>query len=675
MKCPNCEIEQRYKESMICHSCGYRFKRLPRRLPKVSDAAIKQVINLLAGFTQYHFTYQQLYVQVYHLVRENRRKKRGLQFLGALLIAIVWWGLKMGPLAGFFQSVPWLFWGVELPAAALAIASLRPIRVSHVSVLGLISTYHFIHAVDFLADGRKYETFEVRGLDRTNQPRYTPEKVLIVEHDDVAEMLLLNRFHLQYKVLVMSESKYPRQMFAAYQGAREARLPVFLAHDASQNGLSMKARVLADPQWDLTEDQVRDLGLYPDEVQAGPIPLVWIPEPDIKKSSERKSLNSGDPRTNIRQGYRMPFDLLPPEEMLRHLALAMNSHQSLISGKRVVSEDASEWIGLGRTHPPQAMEEAGAPESSADAEAVAAESQPSEAKPPAQSPESETAPPSPSEASEEPSPPEPEKPAMVSGVSRDTAVSPESSGAAFQTEERTEPTEAAKTKTPAEYPSESPAAVESKAPPEYPSEPLAAADGQAPPEYPSEPLAAVDGEALPEYPSEPLAAVESKSPQATPDNGGAEDSEPSELLEEKPAAVFLETEGLGATAEPGVGVSEPEANDASAANAPEPSDGEKPAIPAAKTPIPGADHLAGELPASPWIAPNPSKAADPSTAEEAMAPRFRDTGEFKHSDFQVRRKKRTEKPQAEAEESKDQTEAEDFDFFPRFKDSQNSINE
>lgn len=642
MKCPNCEIEQRYKESMICHSCGYRFRRLPRRLPRVSDAAIKRVINLLAGFSQYHFTYQQLYVQVYHLVREDKRKKRGFLFLGALLFAIAWGGLKMGPLAGFFQTTPWLFWGVEAAAAALAIWSLRPIQVPHVSVLGLISTYHFIHAVDFLADGRKYETFEVRGLDRANQPRYTPEKVLIVEHDDVAEMLLLNRFHIQEKALVMSESKYPRQMFDAYQGLKEARLPVFLAHDASQSGLSMKGRLLADPQWDLADDEVRDLGLYPDEVRAGQVPLVWIPEPDIKKSSERKSLNSGDPRTNIRQGYRMPFDLLPPEEMLRHLALAMNTHQSLIGGKRVVSEDESEWIGLGGANSPEATQAAEPAETPPDA--AVAQSSPSESETSAPSPEAETPLPSTPAESTEPSLPAPEKPAMSSAVSGDAAVSQKQSGAGFQTEELSEPTEAVESETPAAVETEAPAADPSKSP------------------------AAVESETPAGYPLESPAATPDAFPAASPDNGGsaAEDSEPSELPEDPPT---VPPEKQSSPAE--AGGAEPEAGDAA-----EPSDGGKTAIPSAKTPIPGAENLAGELPASPWIAPNPKKAADEEDmAEEAMAPRFRDTGEFKHTDFQVRRKKRSENRQAEAEESNDQTEAEEFAFFPRFKDSQNSINE
>ena len=44
---------------------------------------------------------------------------------------------------------------------------------------------------------------------------YAPERILVVERDDLVDMLIRNRFHLTAKAVVVSRTGYPERVFAA----------------------------------------------------------------------------------------------------------------------------------------------------------------------------------------------------------------------------------------------------------------------------------------------------------------------------------------------------------------------------------------------------------------------------------------------------------------------------
>jgi hypothetical protein len=156
---------------------------------------------------------------------------------------------------------------------------------------------------------------------------YAPERILIVEHDDVADMLILNRFHLENKVLVLSANKYPDHAFEAYQRIirKNPDIPAELIHDVSIKGHQFKNHLLADSSWHLNENNVRDLGLSYVDVEKLREPM-WIPY-----LTNEKIRNKGRTIDNIRDGYRIPSDIASPKAFIAGAALAMSTGMALLT--------------------------------------------------------------------------------------------------------------------------------------------------------------------------------------------------------------------------------------------------------------------------------------------------------------------------------------------------------
>jgi len=77
MKCPECMNNQRYKEGMVCKSCRYRFAFDPYDCTGITDMAFKNAIDRVSGNGQYYFTYNQIFVQVYRIIKKDRKIKPG----------------------------------------------------------------------------------------------------------------------------------------------------------------------------------------------------------------------------------------------------------------------------------------------------------------------------------------------------------------------------------------------------------------------------------------------------------------------------------------------------------------------------------------------------------------------------------------------------------------------
>jgi hypothetical protein len=92
---------------------------------------------------------------------------------------------------------------------------------------------------------------------------------LLVEHDLLVDLFVLNGFHADERTLILSETGYPAYLLPiARQCLQEnPNLPVYLLHDASQRGIRMDRRVRAAALLPLEGHPVRDLGLFPDDIK------------------------------------------------------------------------------------------------------------------------------------------------------------------------------------------------------------------------------------------------------------------------------------------------------------------------------------------------------------------------------------------------------------------------
>lgn len=324
MKCPQCSANHKYKNGMRCWSCNYAFALNPKEKPNVSDMAFKMAIDKLSGPDQHYFTYNQLYARIYRMVSKKEQKKRigvavAFGFIGFILLSVITGVLLSGMLGmdGSGWSLPVI---MVFSITGSVWYAKRPVTVSPHTVTRLISKYKSLHPIDRLVEEKQWlqsepTTFDSEILD------YAPERILIVERDDMAYMLLMNRFHFENKTLVLSAEKRPENAFKAFQAFRKQhpQIPIFLIHDASEKGGRLKEKLIADKAWHLTDENIQDLGLFPQDVERLKNPVIF-PEAEPDAGTDK-----------IDQEFMMPADVAPSRAIMGAMAIAVVSGFPLLS--------------------------------------------------------------------------------------------------------------------------------------------------------------------------------------------------------------------------------------------------------------------------------------------------------------------------------------------------------
>jgi hypothetical protein len=333
MKCPQCSTNHKFKDGMACSMCGYHFALNPKEPPRFSDMMIKNVINRISGSGTQYFTYNQLYAELNRTIKKKGRKTRMVSsgcmtvFIGAWLL-LFWMGTER-------STFLWLFAAL---VAGMFYFAFRPIKVPHDTIVKVIETYHGMHPIEKLVAGKQMQR---EALDEFNKEifQHAPEGILIVERDDIAEMLILNRFYFENKALVVSENKYPKPVFEAYRKFLDQHpdIPVAIIHDASKHGHGMLHRLMSDKQWGLEGKTVNDLGIRPEDVGRLKKP-VWVIGESIPPN-ERSQITPGKSAIeNIEKGLVMPVDIAPPAAMMGSLGLATMMGAALLSEELMAAQ-------------------------------------------------------------------------------------------------------------------------------------------------------------------------------------------------------------------------------------------------------------------------------------------------------------------------------------------------
>ncbi len=314
---------------MICGSCGYKYALSPKSPPMLSDMAVKNAVDRVSALGTYYFTQNQLTSQLIHLKqKKEKRNQLGCFFAGVFAIIAIAFGV-----INFQKGNP--FGWVLLIVAALIVVGMRkmgkmPVSVSYPDIKTAVETYRRMHPIEKLVDGTRFEGVEDTG--DSDLLEFAPERILIVQHDDVADMLILNGFHMEQKTLVLSAEKYPSTAFEAYRKiiARYPDTPIALMHDASEAGLRMKARLIKDSEWMLEGKRLEDLGLSPKDVSKLKTPI-WIPTQKGGEFSKKSTKTGGDAMESINEGYSAPLDAAPPKALLGAAGLALLVGAPLLS--------------------------------------------------------------------------------------------------------------------------------------------------------------------------------------------------------------------------------------------------------------------------------------------------------------------------------------------------------
>jgi hypothetical protein len=327
MKCPKCGFNKKRSEGMVCDSCRYQFALDPKEEPYLSDMAFKKVLDRVSTYGKNHFTYNQIYAQLYRLLRKKKTKARIFTVFGAGAITLfislplggdMWWVTRLILCAVVMGIVGLFFW------------KWKP-RIKEGSIRKVIQKYDSRHGIDNMVKGASFTNMEPREFDREIL-KYAPERMLIVERDDMADMLLLNDFAMDNKTLVVSANRYPKRAFKVFKhfAQKNPDIPISLIHDVSRVGVKLKEKLKNDPEWGLANREIKDLGLFPENLKQLKEPI-WRPEPSRGAFKERAVPGGDDPIKNMNKGFRAPVDVAPPHSFMSTAAMAMIVGAALLS--------------------------------------------------------------------------------------------------------------------------------------------------------------------------------------------------------------------------------------------------------------------------------------------------------------------------------------------------------
>ncbi len=309
MRCPDCSHNQKYRDGMRCGKCGYQFI-CRKKSDGISDHTLRHLIGRLSDNGQQAFTMTQLTLE---LCRYWRRKTARNLIGGLIFYAII--TALIAFVAGHW-TIPVILliilslltvWSAQRQKTTLPLPRARK----------LIDRYHQAHRITALADGRAF--LQPTTADNPQDLQYAPERILLVERDDLVDMLVRNRFHATHKTAVVSRSGYPKSVFEACQTflRRYPATPVQLLHDASLQGFNLKAQLAADPQWSLAGPSLVDLGLSQEAIKNA-ARLPWLPA-----NNRHKGVLSTEYAKMLSAGHRVPIDCMGPKPLLNLLGAAL----------------------------------------------------------------------------------------------------------------------------------------------------------------------------------------------------------------------------------------------------------------------------------------------------------------------------------------------------------------
>ena len=336
MRCPECNHNQKYKDGVRCNQCRYQFV-FRKKDDQISDFTLQQIIKRLSDNRQYAFTATQLALEICRFWG-----KKTVGPVGCSVIALV-----VSVIGGLIVFDDWSWFG-----GLLCFAALLPLaiwlgrggkgKLSFHKARDTINRYHQAHPISELADGAAFR--QQAPLEDFQDPHYAPERILIVERDDLVDMLVRNRFHLTAKAAVVSRTGYPARVFAACREflRNHPGTPVQVIHDASAQGFALTTQLASDAQWQFARQRLVDLGISRTALENHSA-LPWLP-PD---QSRRDGAFGGNATERLRSGCRVPVDYVGPKPMLNLLSAAVVAGTLLLAPEILNASGAEIEIDYG----------------------------------------------------------------------------------------------------------------------------------------------------------------------------------------------------------------------------------------------------------------------------------------------------------------------------------------
>jgi len=320
MRCPECRHTQKYREGTRCKQCSYQFV-FRKSADGISDFALRQLIQRLSDNGQQAFTATQLALAI---CRSWRQKKGALIGCGVAVLVIacvIGFGLKT------FAGLA-IFLVFTTP---IIVSWWRISRIPFGKARKLVDRYHQAHPITALADGRAFRQ-QTASADNLEDPQYAPERILVVECDDLVDMLSGGYVNSQP---LPPELQNRRGQPLGLPGASVRGLPGISEKPSQYPGTSVTRRFYFRVQSDRTIGRRSEMGVRPRAPdRSGHFPggarrrfiaalvdssLPWLP-PD---NSWRGGAFGSNPAKMLRAGYRVPVDHIEPKSLLNLLGAAV----------------------------------------------------------------------------------------------------------------------------------------------------------------------------------------------------------------------------------------------------------------------------------------------------------------------------------------------------------------
>lgn len=258
MKCPNCQLDSKKPDRPdgACPQCKRPF-RLDPPVEGMSDYAVDALVKKITDNLAHKYVKRQLVAALERrFVAKNRAAKRAY---------IAFW------VVGSFVLLVGL------------VLQFYPILIPFCVLLGIFSIIYFATKVDPAAVAQQvatgFGTTANEVAPRELQPArrgsarefdlesYGFDRVIVVQGDDIAEMLVANQFHFQHNAAIISIDGYPQHVAAIVdqQLASNQATTVVLLHDASALGYAMAGDWLGRRR--LAPNRVIRAGLSPRQAE------------------------------------------------------------------------------------------------------------------------------------------------------------------------------------------------------------------------------------------------------------------------------------------------------------------------------------------------------------------------------------------------------------------------
>ena len=266
MKCPKCRYNHRYANGMTCSRCKYEFALDPK-VRGFGDGRFLAMVRKASADGSRYFTANQL-VTTFSCNQKDRLATRIASFVAILIFG-----------AGFCGSLLQKEWTFVIITGVIVLFSVvgflrsfrkctkRKPKLVYSSIAGYTKKKG---PIKHLVTEDRWLRHRPRNWQESDLYDYGAEGILIVEHDILVDLFVMNELHTETRLLIVSATGYPDYLVEHTNDilADQPHVPVFALHDATKKNDRFVERLKRNKFFRLAEKDIVDLGFSTDDVKS-----------------------------------------------------------------------------------------------------------------------------------------------------------------------------------------------------------------------------------------------------------------------------------------------------------------------------------------------------------------------------------------------------------------------